>query len=296
MTNCHRFDLTNETLVDLIQSGNDPDGCYILQLWQQNKGLIWKLAGKYAGYAEKDDLIQEGYIGLSNAVRSFHSVEGVPFINYAALWVKQAMIRHIENCSSVIRVPVHARNLLVKYKRMCAQFKRDLGREPTGKEIRGFLGISEETVSLLKKTAGTGNMRSLDDVLPDADGLTLADTIADPRDEYEALLDELENEDLAAVLWPMVDDLPDQQGQIIRFCYADRLTMKQAATAAGVTYENARRQRDKAINTLRKPSRSGKLLPFLSEQAFSLAYHGSAAAFERTWTSSTEKAALYELE
>ena len=38
-----------------------------------------------------DDLMQEGYIALCEAVRHFDSEQAVPFINYAAFWIKQGM-------------------------------------------------------------------------------------------------------------------------------------------------------------------------------------------------------------
>ena len=59
--------MTNEQLVALIRAG-DNEAENMLVLWQQNKGFIYKIAMKYQGYAEIEDLLQEGYLGLCEAV------------------------------------------------------------------------------------------------------------------------------------------------------------------------------------------------------------------------------------
>ena len=51
--------ITNEQLVARIQAGEETVA-NMLQLWQQTKAFVAKLAKKYKGYAEFDDLMQEG--------------------------------------------------------------------------------------------------------------------------------------------------------------------------------------------------------------------------------------------
>lgn len=93
--------MTNEQYVMLIKNNiNKADN--MLQLWQQNRNYIYKLAMKYVGFAEIDDLMQEGYIGLCHAVEHYDPEKSVQFITYATLWVKQVMRRYISNCTSAI--------------------------------------------------------------------------------------------------------------------------------------------------------------------------------------------------
>ena len=62
--------MTNEQLVARIQAGENTAE-NMLQLWQQTKAFVAKLAKKYKGYAEFDDLMQEGYLGLNEAVNHY---------------------------------------------------------------------------------------------------------------------------------------------------------------------------------------------------------------------------------
>lgn len=49
--------MTNEQLAIRIQAGIDVSD-NMLQLWQQNRGFIYKLVNQYKTYAEEDDLEQ----------------------------------------------------------------------------------------------------------------------------------------------------------------------------------------------------------------------------------------------
>ena len=137
------IDVTNEQLVALIRAGeNEADN--MLKLWNRNKGFVFKTAKKYSGYAEMDDLMQEGYLGLCEAVRYYDAEKGVPFINYAALWIRQVMQRYIDNSGNVVRIPVHIGALVRKYKKLKSEYIKYYGMEPTDHEMSAFLVVSEE--------------------------------------------------------------------------------------------------------------------------------------------------------
>ena len=62
--------MDNEQLVARIRAGEDVSK-HMLQLYNQNKGFLAKMAKRYQGFAEMEDLLQEGYIGLSEAVSRY---------------------------------------------------------------------------------------------------------------------------------------------------------------------------------------------------------------------------------
>ena len=54
----------------------------LIELWDEHRPFIYKIALQYSGYAEMDDLMQEGYLGLYSlktaAVRSGYLPEWLP--------------------------------------------------------------------------------------------------------------------------------------------------------------------------------------------------------------------------
>src|SRR5690554_1151309 len=107
--------MTNEELVEQIQRGiNQSDN--IEQLYQQNRGYIFTIAKRYAHVCDTEDLMQEAYFGLYEAVQRYENSAGVLFMSYAAFWIKQAIIGYLENNGLTVRMPSHIYNKVIRYK------------------------------------------------------------------------------------------------------------------------------------------------------------------------------------
>lgn len=283
---------SNEELVALVQSGVDVQA-NMLQLWQQNQGFVATIAKRFRGYEDMEDLMQQGYIGLCQAVDGYNPDEGVPFINYAGYWIRQSMQRYIEDCGNIVRLPVHARNRVNKFKKLCNSFASYFGRKPTDDELEYYLGVSENVLEDIKKSATMLQIGSLDvPVGEDEDG-SIYDLLPGQESPEEEIVDHLQNEQFRETLWGMVDELPGQQPTVIRMRYQHGATLKETGEAAGLSVEQTRQLQNKALRSLRQPRRAKKLAPFLDEEIRSMAFVGNGAKhFNRTWTSSTERAAI----
>jgi len=78
-----------------------------------------------------EDLLQEGYIGLSEAVSRYDADKNSSFIHYAAFWIRQSMSRYADNCSSVVRIPVHAREDIQGYNKAVREYRKYYGVWPS---------------------------------------------------------------------------------------------------------------------------------------------------------------------
>lgn len=281
--------MTNEELVIRIQAGIDTAE-NSAQLYEQNRGFIAMIASKYRGYAEFDDLMQEGYLGLSAAVDHWDQAEGVPFISYAAFWIRQSMSRYIERNSPV---SIGMFNKLRQYKKFSAWFEQSYGREPEFAESCHFLGISDKEFRGILESGCKANIASLDRPVDEDGDCTAGDLIEGRHDVEGETLDRIQQEQLRAVLWPIVDTLPEKQAAVIRLRYQDGMTLKETGEQIGTTIEGARQYQAKAFRELRRSSRARQLKPFLEDYIDTHAYKSSGiGSFNRTWTSSTEYTAL----
>lgn len=285
--------MTNEQLVIQLKAGIHTAE-YMKQLWEQNRGMIGKIAYKYKGYGDLDDLKQQGFLGLYDAVEGYEPDRGIPFINYATFWIRQSIQRYVDDCCSVVRIPAHAREQINQYHKSVSQFKKWHGREATDKEISLLLRISLKQLDQLKKDARMGQIGSLDDfTFQEEDGITVADLVSAADDVEETVLDRVQEEQLKKVLWGLVDDLDEKQAGVIHAKYQDGKTLKCIAEEKNSSLEEIRQQERKAMRELRKPSRADKLRPFFDSETYSQGLKGNGVArFNVTWTSSTERVAL----
>lgn len=289
--------MENEQLVLRIQAG-DNVAENMLQLWQQNRGFIHKIVNQYKAYAEEEDLEQEGYLGLSAAVEHYNSDEGVTFLHYASFWIKQYMSRYIKS-NGTIRLPEFMQGRIREYNKMVQKWQQNYHRKPTDGEICHFLDLSWEMLENLKKAVQMAKIGSLDVPMGEDEDCSLYDLIPGSMDEEEQVesmvLEKVQKEELCAVVWPLVDSLTDTQAKTIRARYQDNMTFREIAEDQGVSVEMARQRERQGLRELRKPSKSKLLRPFLPDdnRIYSMGLQGNGVgSFNRTWTSSTERAAL----
>lgn len=283
--------MDNEQLVILIQAGEN-EAENMLQLWKQNKGYIWRIASRYRAYENMEDLEQQGYLGLNEAVRRYDAERGVPFIQYAAFWIRASIRRYIEECGSLVRLPSHVHTNVERCKRLCAEFEMLHGRRPSEWEVSQITGLSIKQVRQLQEGAEMGRMESLDSPLNDEGEAALGDAVPDQTDMEEEAVDRMQKEQLHAVLWPMVDDLPGEQGKVLRMRYQQGLTLQESGECLGVNAARARYIQDEAMRELRRPSKSKRLRPFLYDYYDQGIQGTGVERFRSTWTSATERVAI----
>lgn len=282
--------MDNEQLVARIRAHEDVSD-NMLKLWQQNQGFIGKMAARYSSYAEIEDLKQEGYIALCEAVRHYDLASGVPFINYAAFWMKQQMSRYIDNCGSVVRIPVGVRGEIRRYKKICNEYRKYYGAEPSERELCALLRMSPEELYKVQENARKGQIQSLSAPIgADNEEMTLEDTVASGEDLEEDCTSRLDRENMKRELWIAVDSLPADQAQTIRCRYMDRMTLKETGERQGISIERVRQNDRKAIRTLRLNKYSRKYRGYYEEYLSAAPVrHVGVSSFQRTWTSEVER-------
>ena len=125
--------------------------------------------------------------------------------------------------------------------------------------------------------------------------LSLGDTIADPVNMEEGVIDQAYQEQMKRVIHEELRKLPKDQKEAIQLVYLEGFTMEKAGELLDVPRHRIQASIRRGFRTLEgTPAR--RLRPFISEVAETTAYKGSLQRFKNTGFSSTEKAAFKDLQ
>lgn len=140
-----------------------------------NLRLVVKLAYEYRrAYRNMMDLIQEGNMGLMQAVKKYDPYRGVKLSSYAAWWIRAYMLRYILANWRMVKLGTTQaqRKLFFNLNKEKARLSA-MGIEPSNAEIAKRLDVSESEVEEMDKRMSRGDA-SLDTPVNEADGRQIA--------------------------------------------------------------------------------------------------------------------------
>jgi RNA polymerase primary sigma factor len=230
--------------------------------------LVVALARSYANRGVPLlDLIQEGNIGLLQAIEKFEPDHGARLSTYAAWWIRQAIQRAVSDQGRPIRLPATTRALLIRLRRAHADLTQRLGHEPTTTNLASHLGVGqrqiEEILPLLQEPL------SLEAPI-DPDGeMVLAELIPDPRagDVEDLVTDRLIQDYIRMTL----AELTPQEQQVLTLRYGlddGRFrTLEDVGALLDMRRDQVRKIEGHALRKLRHPRLAAQLAEAADQEA-----------------------------
>jgi RNA polymerase primary sigma factor len=200
----------------------------------------------------REELMQEGVVGLLRAVDRYDPTLGTPFWAYAAWWVRQAMQQVVAELTRPVVLSDRAMRQLARVRNAEREHVRCHRREPTLGELAADTGMTRRQVENLVATERVP--RGLDEpVGGEQSGGTVGDRLADPQaeDAYERIPTRVETGAVDGLL----ERLDGRERAIVRGRYGfdgRKRTLRELGTALGVSAERVRQIEGRALDKLRE--------------------------------------------
>jgi len=221
-----------------------------------NLRLVVKIAMEYRrAWTNTLDLIQEGNVGLLQAVERFDPYHGTKLSSYAAYWIRAYILKYLIDNIRLVKVggTRAQRKLFFRLGREKRELERQ-GFEPGARLLAERLDVSEKDVVEMEQRLA-GSDLSLDAPLSDEAGsASFGDLVATGGRSAEA---RVADEDLRTTFLKRVDEFTQGLGEREQRIMRERVlaeeprTLQQLGDELGVTRERVRQIEKKLVEGLR---------------------------------------------
>jgi RNA polymerase primary sigma factor len=241
-------------------------GC-LNEFVERNLRLVVTVAKRYSGHGlDLDDLIQEGNTGLMKAVNKFDYNLGNKFSTYAVHWIRQRIIRAIDDQSKTIRVPVHAWERLRKYNKANSKLTTRFGE--VSSEVTA--NIAEMDTSILKKVLEIPKGTISLDKGREENSSTLMDFIENENSPNPYKI--FEQNESKEYVSKLLSDLDPRDEKILRMRFGvgekRDYTFKEIGNKLNLTRQRIQQLENIALNKLKIIAKKRKLRKAFSQKVY----------------------------
>jgi RNA polymerase sigma-32 factor len=233
---------------------HEKDRVAAYRLVVSNLRLVVKTAFEYQrAYSNLLDLIQEGNLGLMQAVKKFDPYRGVKLSSYASWWIRAYILKFIIENWSLVKVGTTQaqRKLFFRLKKEKGRLEA-LGFDPGPKLLAGALNVRPEAVTEMEQRLEGGDL-SLNQPLEAGGRQSYLDVLPDS----EALEEKVTNTEFREVLSEKIaafaKTLKGKEAFILqnRLLAESPLTLQAAGDALRISRERARQIEKKVMSKLK---------------------------------------------
>ncbi|PIE74745.1 MAG: RNA polymerase subunit sigma-70 [Deltaproteobacteria bacterium] len=244
--------LTREQEIELgkkIQEENDPDAAFVLAT--SNLRLVVKIAMEFQKVWMQNllDLIQEGNIGLMQAVQKFDPYKGVKFSYYASFWIKAYILKFIMDNWRLVKIGTTQgqRKLFFKLKKEKQRLLEE-GFDPQPKLLSSRLGVTQKEIIEMEQRLDSWDLSLNSPVKNDSE----TERIAFVTDDLSSAEDNLANKEMKVLLHEKVEEFKQTLNEREKDIFENRLFSDEPLTLQelGDKYQISRervRQVEKSI-------------------------------------------------
>ena len=212
-------------------------------------GVVQKIAGRMARRlppnVDKEELVQEGMIGLMDAHERFDRTLGVPFKSYAETRIQGSMYDWLRKQDVVPRSVRRKANTIDRSRE---DLTRRLDRQPTRLELATHLDKTVEELEAMQKDARIRRVISLDVSTTDDGETPLVESLSHP--DAELADDGLYGKQVRDLTYDAIANLPERERNAINLYHLEGFTLRETGKMLGVTESRACQLTKQAIKRL----------------------------------------------
>ncbi len=249
--------LTREEEVELatrFQEKKDQQAAY--RLVTSNLRLVVKIAMDFSRYWTKSllDLIQEGNVGLLQAVRKFDPYRGIKFSYYASFWIKAYILKFIMENWKLVKIGTTQTqrklffNLAKEKEKLIAQ-----GFDPAPRLLAERLDVKEEEIEEMSQRLGGAEL-SLNAPVGDEGKEAYSAFLPDPSAGIDDRISDVERrETLLENLSEFRETLSGKELDIFdnRILSENPMTLQQLGDKYGISRERVRQIQERIVKSIK---------------------------------------------
>ncbi|MBK7673926.1 RNA polymerase sigma factor FliA [Accumulibacter sp.] len=219
------------------------------QLVQRFTPLVRRIAShlmaRLPASVQVDDLVQNGMLGLLDAISRFEAQAGAQFEVYAAQRVRGAMLDGLRENDWL---PRSLRRNARRIETAIAQLEQENGRAPTEKELADSLGMALADYQQMLQDARGHQLVYLEDMVAERGEDFLERHLADEGGDPAKIL---EDENLRRRLVHAIELLPERERLMMALYYEQDLNLREIGEVMGVTESRVCQLHSQAVMRLR---------------------------------------------
>lgn len=211
---------------------------------QANLRLVISVAKNFRNRGlPMEDLVNEGNVGLMNAVDRYDPEVGSRFSTYAGYWIDQAIRRAVQSSQQMIHIPSYLMEQIGNMRLAMRELEAKLGRPPNMNELSEHMEITPRKAAAISLAIKACTSRMQGSATLDGEN-RLNDSLPDTR--TPAPFDAIFNASDSEFVGQMLARITDREALVLKLRYGlddrrgKRMTLKEIGEEVGLTRERVR--------------------------------------------------------
>lgn len=222
-----------------------------------NLRLVVKVAREFDyGRMPLPDLIQEGNVGLLQAIGRYDHNRGVRFATYAVWWIRHAVRRALVNKGRGVRLPNHITGAGRRILSAIDDMTNKLGRVPDVREVAKEVDMTPEKVEQVQAALMQTEVSFDAPEYAGDEGKSLLETLSDPEQDDVSLEDIITSQAALAGVLDMLPSLTDIEMDVVNRRFGlnghETATLAEIGKQHSLSRERIRQLQRQALDKLRR--------------------------------------------